>query len=85
MSFQTSGLPDIGATGSGNSAYISGLVMMDVMMRRRKRVSVRCGRWDRPFSLPSLLSLCNSCRADWCVTPLVPSDSLFPCAFLVSS
>ena len=33
MSCLTSVLPGIRDTGSGNSAYISGLVMMDVMMR----------------------------------------------------
>ena len=31
--FLTSGLPGIEDTGSGNSAYIYGLVMMNVMMR----------------------------------------------------
>ena len=34
MSSRTSGLPGIGDTGYGNAAYISGLVMMDVMMFR---------------------------------------------------
>ena len=33
MSSLTSGSHGIGDTGSGNVAYISGLVMMDVMMR----------------------------------------------------
>ena len=85
MSSQTSGSPGIGDTGPGNSAYISGLAMMDVMMSWRKGGSVRCCRWDRPFYL-SLLLLGNSCRDDWPVTTLVLSDSLFiSCVFLVSS
>ena len=84
MSSRTSGSPGIGDTGSVNAAYISGLVMMDVMMIRWKVGSVRCRLWDRPFSL-SLLFLGNSCQADWRVTTLVPYDSLFiPFAFLVS-
>ena len=84
MSSQTSGSLGIGDTGSGNAAYILGLVMIDVMMSRWKGGLVRCRRWDRPFYL-SLLFLGNSCRADWRVKTLVPSDSLFiPCVFLVS-
>ena len=84
MSSRTSGLPGIGDTGSGNSAYISGLVMMDFMMSRRRWISVRCCFWDRPFYL-SLLLLGNLCRADWRITTMVLSDSLFiSCVFLVS-
>ena len=86
MSSLTLGSPGIGDAGYGNAAYISGLVMMDFMMRQWKRGLVCCCRWDRPFSLLSLLSLGNYCRSDWCITMLVPSDSIFiPCAFLVSS
>ena len=59
MSSLTSGLLGIGNTGSGNAAYISGLVMMDFMMSWWKGRSVRCRRWDRPFSLSSLLTLCT--------------------------
>ena len=55
MSSRTSGSSGIGDTSSGNAAHISGLVMMDVMMSRRKRGSVRWSRWYRPFSLLSLL------------------------------
>ena len=85
MSSLTSGFPGIGDTGSGNAAYISGLVMMDVMMSFWKGRSVRCRRWDRPIYLSSLL-LGTSCRADWRVTTMVPFDSLFfSCVFLVSS
>ena len=85
MSPRTSVLPGIGDIGSANAAYISGLIMMDVMMSWWKGVSVRCCRWDRPFYL-SLLLLGNSCRDDWRVTTLVLSDSLFiSCVFLVSS
>ena len=85
MSSRTSGLPGTGDTGSGNSAYISSLVIMDVIMSWWKVGSVCCRRWDRPFSL-SLLFLGNSCWGDWRFMTLLPSDSLFiPCAFLVSS
>ena len=84
MSSRTAGSPGIGNTGSGNAAYISGLVLMDVMMSRWKRGSVHCRRWDRPFYLSSLL-LGNSCRSDCRVTTLVLLDYLFlSCVFLVS-
>ena len=76
MSSLTSGFPGIGNTGPGDAAYISGLVMMDVMLSWWKGRSGRCCRWDRPFYLLSLL-LGNSCRSDWRVTTLVPFDSLF--------
>ena len=76
MSSLTLGSPGIGDTGSGNSAYISGLVMMDVMMSCCKGRLVRCCRWDRPFYLSYLL-LGDSCRADWHVRTLVPFSSLF--------
>ena len=85
MSSWTSGLPGIGDTGSGNAAYISGLVMMDVMMSWWKGRLVRFHRWDRPFYLSSLI-LGTSCRADLRVTTLVPFDSLsISCVFFVSS
>ena len=84
MSSRTLGSPGIGDTGSVNAAYVSGLVMMDVMMSRWKGGSVCCRRWGRLFYL-SLLLLGNSCRADCHVTTLVPSDSIFiSCVFLVS-
>ena len=76
MSSLTSVSPGIRDTGSGNAAYISGLVMMDVMMSFWKGRLVRCSRWDRPFNLSSLL-LGNLCRADWSVTTLVPFDYIF--------
>ena len=76
MSSLTSGFPGIGDTGSGNAAYISGLVMMDAMMSFWKGRLVRCRRWDCPFYLSSLL-LGNSYRAYWRVTTLVPFDYLF--------
>ena len=63
MGSLTSGSPGLGDTVSGNSAYISGLVMMDVMMSWWKGRSVRCRLWDRPFYLSSLL-LGDSCRDD---------------------
>ena len=85
MSSLTSVSPGISDTGSGNAAYISGLVMMDVMMSLWKVRSVRCLRWDPPF-YHLLLLLGNSCWDDWRVTTLVLSDSLFiSCVFLVSS
>ena len=85
MSSLTLGSPGIRNTGSGNTAYISGLVMMDVMMSCWKERSVCCRRWDHQFYLSSLL-LGNSCWADWRVTALVPSDSIFiSCVFLVFS
>ena len=71
MSSRTSGLPGIGDTGSGDAAYISGLVMMDVIMRRWKGESVSCRRWDRPFFISSLLSLGTLCRTNWRVMTLV--------------
>ena len=37
---------------------------------------VRCCRWDHPFYLPYLLTLNTSCRADCCVTTLVPTGSI---------
>ena len=49
MSYLTSGSPGIRDTGSGNAAYIYGLVMMDVMMSCWKGRSVRFIRWDRLF------------------------------------
>ena len=55
MSSLSSVLPGIGDTGSGNAAYIYGLVMMDVMMSCWKSRPVRCIRWDRLFYLSSLL------------------------------
>ena len=76
MSSLTSGSPGIRDTGSGNAAYISGLVMMDVMMSWRKGILVRCCLWDRPFYISSLL-LGTSCRAYWRVTTLVLFDYLF--------
>ena len=76
MSSLTSGSTGIGDTGSGNAPYISGLVMMDVMMRFCKVRSVRCCLWDRPFYISSLL-LVDLCRADWRVTTLVPFSYLF--------
>ena len=76
MSSLTSGLPSIRDTGSGNAAYISGLVIMDVMMSCWKVRSVRCIHWDHLFYLSSLL-LGDSRRADWRVTTLVPFCSLF--------
>ena len=76
MSSLTLGFPGIGDTGSGNAAYISGLVMMDVMVSFCKGISVRCRRWVRLFYLLSLL-LGDSRRADWRVTMLVPFCSLF--------
>ena len=76
MSSLTSGLPGIGDTGSRNAAYISGLIMMDVMLSCCKGRSVRCRRWDRLFYLSSLL-LGDSRRADWRVTTLVLFSSLF--------
>ena len=76
MSSLTSGSPGIGDTGSGNAAYFSGLVMMDVMMSFWKGRSVRCILWDSLFYLSYLL-LGDLCRADWHVTMLVPFSSLF--------
>ena len=76
MSYLTSVSPGISNAGSGNAAYISGLVMMDVMMSWWKGRSVRCRRWDRPFYL-FLLLFGNSYRSDWRITTLVPFDYLF--------
>ena len=73
MSSITSGAPGIGNTGSGNAAYISGSVMMDVMMSCWKGISVCCCRWDRPFYPSSLLTLCTLCRSDCCVMTMVPT------------
>ena len=85
MSSLTSGSTGIGDTGSRNSTYISGLVMMDFMMRFLKGISLRCRRWGRLFYL-SLFLLGDSRRADWRVTTLVPFSSLFIfCVFLFSS
>ena len=82
MSSRTSGSPGIGDTGSGDAAYISGLVMMDVIMRRWKGGSVRCRRWDRPFFILPLLSLGTSCRTNWRVMTLVSSFFKFLVHFL---
>ena len=76
MSSLTSGLTGIGDTGSRNAAYISGLIMMDVMLSCCKGRSVRCRLWDRLFYLLYLL-LGDSCRADWSVAALVLFFSLF--------
>ena len=56
MIFLTKGFPGIGDTGSGNAAYISGLVIMDVMMSCWKGRSVRCILWDRLFYLSSFFT-----------------------------
>ena len=76
MSSLTSGSPGIGDTGSENAAYISVLVMMDVMMSWCKGRLVCCCRWDRPFYLSSLL-LGDSRRADWHATTSVLFSSFF--------
>ena len=84
MSSQTSGSLGIGDTGSGNAAYILGLVMIDVMMSRWKGGLVRCRRWDHPFYVLSLL-LGNLCWSDCRITTLVALDSIFiSCVFIVS-
>ena len=64
MSSLTSVSPGIGDTGSRNSAYISGLVIMDVIMSCWKGRLVRCILWDRLFYLLSLL-LGDPRQADW--------------------
>ena len=56
MSSLTLGLPGVWDTGSGNTAYISGLVMMDVMMSCCKSRSVRCIRWDFRFYSSSFVT-----------------------------
>ena len=76
MSYLTSSSPGIGDTVSRNAAYISGLVMMDVMMSCWQGRLLRCRRWDRLF-YPSSLLLGDSRRADWLVTTLLPFPSLF--------
>ena len=76
MSSLTSGLPGIGDNDSGNAAYISGLVMMNVMKSFCKVGSVCCRRWDHLFYILSLF-LGDSRRADWRVTMLAPFYSLF--------
>ena len=76
MSSLTSGSPGIGDTGSGNAAYISGLVMIDVMMSWWKVRSVCFCCWDCTLYLSSLL-LRNSCRSDWRITTMVAFDSIF--------
>ena len=56
------------------------------LCEKRMEGYVRCRCWDRPFSLSSLLSLSTLCWADYCVTMLVPPESIFIlCTFLVSS
>ena len=75
MSSLTLGSPGIRDTGSVNAAYISGLVMMDVMMICWKGRSVRCICWDSLFCLSSLL-LGDSRRDDWRVTTMIPFSSL---------
>ena len=83
MSSLTSGSTGIGDTGSRNSTYISGLVMMDVMLSCCKGRLVRCRRWDSIFYLSSLL-LGDSRRSNWRVTTLVPFLlSFISCVFLV--
>ena len=66
----------IGDTGSGNAAYISGLVMTDVTTSCCKGILVCCRRWDHPFYLSSLL-LGDLRWANWRVTMLVPFSSIF--------